>query len=290
MRAVAVGRFDGVHVGHQALLAAGRRFAQARGLRLMAFTFPPYRPALLPLAAREKLLRALADEVYVCPWEDVRHLDAEAFLRDVVVDQLDGVGLIVGHDHRFGAGRGGDLALVRRLSGPLGLEVVPVPPVHHGGSPVSARRIRALVQRGAVADAAVLLGRPVMLFGDPVRGAGLAHRLGYPTVNLALWPGTVAPAPGVYAAHAYRDRHAHRALFYIGDRPTFPGLGASAEVHFLDAPPAGSGSVEVHLWSRLRPDRAFPSSEALVEQMGQDRREAEALLTARMPETPVLLG
>jgi len=290
-RAVAVGRFDGVHRGHQFLLGEARRLAP--DLPLTTYTFPPRGPSLLTLDAKERLLRNHADEVLVVPWERIQDLSPEEFLRDELVDRLGATGVTVGPDHRFGRGRTGDLSLLRRLAGPLGLSVHVIEPLRLEGAPVSAGRVRELVVAGDVETAATLLGRSAWLVGEPTAGMKLARKLGYPTVNLDLAPELVRPRPGVYAAWVHWPQGGGKALFYIGERPTFPGLPPSAEVHLFlpPLPPLGEvrGPVEVHLIRFLRPDERFADERALVQQIGLDRARGEEIL-ARMAAPARLLG
>ncbi|MCR4391571.1 MAG: hypothetical protein NUV94_02040 [Candidatus Acetothermia bacterium] len=290
-RLVAVGRFDGVHLGHQALFAEGRRLAQERGLILTAYTFPPRGPSLLTLAAKERLLGALADEVTVVRWEQVQDLAPDVFLREELVERLGARGVVLGPDHRFGRGRAGDVGLLRRLSGELGLSVHVVEPLEVDGGAVSSARIRDLLRCGEVAAAARLLGRPPCVVGQPVPGVALARRIGFPTVNLDLAPELLRPREGVYAAWAHWPGGDGGALFYIGKRPTFPGLPPSAEVHLL-VPPAGEvpGPVEVHLLRFLRGDERFSDPEALTRRIARDRQEAETVVRATRPPTPLLVG
>ncbi len=234
---------------------------------------------MLTLDAKVRLLRSQADEVVVVPWERVQHLDAGDFLRDELVGRLGACAVVVGPDHRFGRDRAGDLTTLHRLAGPLGLSVYAVEPFRVGGAAVSAARIRELIAIGDVAAAAPLLGRPAWLVGEPTTGMGLARRLGYPTVNLDLAPNLVRPRPGVYAGWAQWSLGEGKALFYIGERPTFPGLPPSAEVHLL-TPPQGEvrGPVEVHLIHFLRPDQRFADEQHLIQQIARDRVQGEGIL------------
>lgn len=286
-RVVAVGRFDGVHRGHQFLLAEARRLAG--GLPVAAYTFPPQGPSLLTLAAKERLLREHADEVVVARWEDIRGLEAEEFVRIELARRLEARAVVVGPDHRFGRGRGGDVTTLRRVGGGLDLAVYVVDPLRLGGDVVSAASIRDLIARGDVTEAASLLGRPAWLVGAPVRGARIARRLGYPTVNLDLAPELVRPRAGVYAAWAQWRTGEGRALFYLGARPTFPDLPPSAEIHLL-TPPAGpvEDPVELHLMRFLRPDQRFTDERALAQQIARDREEGAAILGHTAPPSRLL--
>lgn len=288
MRVIAVGRFDGVHLGHRHLLSQARALAQARGCALLAYTFPPDPPALLPLAVKVRLLRELVDEVEVVPLAQVRDLGAEEFLRQEIRERLGGCVLVMGPDHRFGRAREAGPEQARALGKKLGLEVWVVEPFQLDGEVVSARLVRELIARGAVERAARLLGRPPLLVGRIVSGAGLARQLGFPTLNLALDPVLVRPADGVYVAWAFWPGGQAPGLFYQGRRPTFPGLPASAEVHLFSPPPPGLEELEVQLLAWLRPDQAFSSPQDLVRQIERDVAQAHQLLDECAPPRPLL--
>lgn len=287
-RVVAVGRFDGVHCGHQHLLREAHRCAE--GLPVVAYTFPPRGPSLLTLRAKEHLLRRYADEVVVRPWESIQGLSPEAFLREELVEGLRAAVVVVGPDHRFGRERTGSLDTLYRFGPSHGVAVHAVDPLERGGQIVSAGRIRDLIAQGDVDEAALLLGRPAWVAGTPTPGVKLARRLGYPTVNLNLYPELVLPLAGVYVAWVQWNSGEGKALFYIGDRPTFPELPPSAEVHLLVSPDgAVQGPVEVHLVGFIRPDLRFSGQEALVQQIGRDRALGEGMLEGT-PSPSRLLG
>ncbi len=290
-RVVAVGRFDGVHLGHQHLLSFGKDLASRRGWSFLAYTFPPESPALLPLSLKLHLLRQFADEVEVVDWERVRDLSPEEFLGKEVVGRLEGRAVVMGKDHRFGRGRAGSPELARTLGDELGLEVHVVPPFLLGGEIVSSRKIRELIRAGEVERAGRLLGRPPVLFGREVKGAGLARTLGFPTINLELDPVLIRPKDGVYLAWAFWPGGGGPGLFYHGKRPTFPDLPPSAELHLLSPPPASLPELlEIHLLRFLRPDISFPSPEALAERIRLDVEEARRILDSLAPPRPLSPG
>jgi len=293
---VTVGTFDGVHLGHQAVLRRVRELGRERGLDPVAYTFPiPPRLAgargevdlLLPFEVKRTLLLREVDRVEAASFEDLRDLSAEGFVESVLVRRLDARGVVVGEGFRFGRGREGDLPLLRRLGLGGGLEVVAVPPVLAGGEPVSSTRIRSLLRAGDIEAATALLGRLPFLLGEVVAGDGIGRTLGFPTANLALDSSVLWPADGVYLAHAFWNSRASPGLLYLGTRPTLGGAARRCEVHLLDDPARDLVGVvlEVQILSRVRVDRRFSSVEALREQMGRDAGEARARL-ARMERRP----
>lgn len=287
-RVVAVGRFDGVHLGHQHLLSFARGLALKRGWSLLAYTFPPEPPALLPLPAKVRLLKRFAHEVKVVAWEEVRDLSPGEFLQKEVAGRLSGRAMVMGADHRFGRDRAGDPELAKRLGRELGLEVYVIPPFRVGGEVVSASKIRELLSRGEVERAREFLGRPPSLFGRGIKGVGLARTLGFPTINLEIDPILVRPQDGVYVAWAFWPGGDAPALFYQGTRPTFPNLPPSAEVHLLSPPPSTLPEVlEVHLLRFLRADTRFPSAEALAQRIKEDLEEARKILALVSPPDPI---
>ena len=284
-RIIAVGKFDGVHLGHRVLLKEGKAWAREKGVRFTVFTFPLKNEALLPLSARVKLLEGYADEVLVSDLARLRGLSAREFLELLRRDY--GLrGLIMGPGHRFGKGREGTPDYARAWGERAGVEVRVLRPFLCQGKPVSARHIRDHLRRGEVREARLLLGRYPVLLGGRTPGAGLGRALGYPTVNLELPPEQLRPRRGVYLAWAFWAGGGGPGLFYLGDRPTFPQLPPAAEVHLFEAPrPEPGGTVEVHLMEFLREDRRFPTEEALVEQIGRDvARGRELLGTLPAPE------
>lgn len=288
-RVLAVGRFDGVHLGHQHLLSFAKKVSTERGWSFLVYTFPPEFPALLTLPAKVRVLQAFADEVEVADWERIRELSAEEFLKEEVVKRLRGRVLVMGPDHRFGKNRSGDPLLAQKIGKDLGLEVYVLPPFSLGGEIVSSSRIRELVSLGEVEKAREFLGRPPVLFGHPQKGAGLAKTLGFPTINLALDPVLIRPRDGVYLAWAFWPEGGGPGLFYHGKRPTFPDLPPSAELHLLCEPPASlPEALEVHLLRFIRPDMRFSSPEALVEQVKKDINETHRALAQIVPPRPIL--
>lgn len=266
-RAVAIGTFDGVHLGHRRVLDA----AIASGSTPTVVTFDPHpRKAfgqdvelLSTLARRLELLEeAGISDVLVLRFDaefaqTTAEEFAERYLRAIGTEVV-----AAGSAFRFGHERKGDLDLLRRL----GFDVRPVPFVDG----VSSSAIRALVKSGEVDRAARMLGRPAEVDGVVVRGEARGERLGYPTANLELEPDLLVPAYGIYAGSA----HGHRAAISIGVNPHYGGEELKVEPFLLDYEgDLYSERLVVELWRRLRDERAFESEEELVAQIARDVEE-----------------
>jgi riboflavin kinase/FMN adenylyltransferase len=286
--AVTVGNFDGVHRGHQALVAAAREAAVGQALVL---TFDPHPvrvlapgrsvPPIMSDRQREEALAAVGvDLLAVLAFDrEVAGLSAERFVQEVLVDGLHARCVVVGEGFRFGRGRQGDVELLRRLGSELGFRAVAVDPVLHEGLPVSSTRIREALGRGDVALAAALLGRPHVLAGEVARGDARGRTLGFPTANLSAVEG-LTPANGVYACHATLASGAVvPAAVNVGVRPTFDGLQRRIEAHLIGFEGDLYGTrLIVGFVERLRGERPFPGRDALVAQLHDDVAAARLAL------------
>jgi riboflavin kinase/FMN adenylyltransferase len=273
-RAVAVGTFDGVHRGHRRVVDALR----ATGLRSTVLTFEPHPRLVLgydvqlltPLERRLELLQeAGPDEILVIEFtSELSRREPEEF----VADYLTAIGtqvVVAGEDFRFGAGRRGDVELLRRC----GLEVRAVPLLEG----VSSSRIRELVTGGDLRGAAELLGRPFEVEGLVVAGDQRGGTLGFPTANLAPEPHLLIPAYGIYVGEALGTR----AAVSIGINPHYGGSERRIEAFLLDFEGDLYGErMRLELWQKLRDERAFGSEEELIAQIADDVAAARA---ARRP-------
>ena len=263
-RAVAVGTFDGVHLGHRRVIEA----AQAADLRSTVVTFDPHPRTLLGnrvelLCTLERRLELIAelgvDDVLVLRFdEELVALPAEEFAEQVL--RAIGAEIVAAGDgFRFGHGRNGDLTLLERL----GFDVRRVPLV--GG--VSSSHIRKLLAAGEVASAARLLGRPPEVEGTVVLGDQRGGALGFPTANLAVSPDLLVPAYGIYAGAAFGGR----AAISIGTRPHYGGTERRIEAYLLDFEGDLYGSrLVIELWEWLREEAAFGSEAELVAAIAED--------------------
>lgn len=298
---VAIGTFDGVHLGHQALLAEARRAVRGQA-QSVALTFYPHParvlapakapPLIMPLERRLALLADTGMDVTVVqPFtREFSTLSADEFIRDVLVRDLGASSVVVGPDFRFGRGRAGDVQLLETLGRELSLSVSVIAPVTVGtpadGQRCSSTRIRQLVEAGDVRAARWLLGRPFELEGPVVQGAARGRDIGFPTANVV--PDTeLRPAVGIYAARAVSiDGRAtgttHPAAVSIGRNPTFEAQGApvTVEAHLLDfAGDLYGRRLRLELWERLRDEQKFESVEALVAQIAADVARVRELMS-----------
>jgi riboflavin kinase / FMN adenylyltransferase len=291
--AVTIGNFDGVHLGHQALVAAAVERARAGGGVVVVLTFDPHparvvspdrAPAALSTPAqKEELLAGLGvDRLAVLPFDArVAGLDPEAFARQVLVGTLGARHVVVGETFRFGRRRAGDARGLAVLGERLGFDVRAIPPVVAEGEPISSSRVRDALARGDVRSARVLLGRPYFVDAVVVRGDGRGRAIGVPTANLEP-ENEVLPAPGVYAARCLvPGRRWSGAAVNLGHRPTFGGGPTTLEAHLLDFEGDIYGvRVRLEFLGRVRGEQRFEGAEALVARIRQDVAEARALLSA----------
>jgi riboflavin kinase / FMN adenylyltransferase len=281
-----LGTFDGVHLGHQAVLRETVRWARDTGRIPAVVTFdthprnvlsgsPPR--LLMPLEERLALLGLAGIEAtLLLPFTlELAATPPEDFTRDILARRVGVRGLVLGHDAAFGRNREGNATFLRRIGPFLGMEVREVPPVALGGDPVSSSRIRTLVEKGDVAEAARMLGRSVGLVGQVVRGLGRGKSLGFPTANLALLHG-VRPPEGVWAGRTSIDGRSRLAVISIGSSPTFgQTLPVAVEVHVLDFEGDLVGRrLQVEVLRRIRDQKRFPSPAELVKAISEDVQSA----------------
>lgn len=291
-----LGVFDGMHRGHQVVLRATCRAAAEAGAEAVVITFDPHPEAVLrgatpPLAcdAAEKVARIAAagvSFVVIQPFD--RHFSeqtAEAFVERLRRGR-ELAGLVMSAESAFGHDRAGTAATLRRLATDEGWRLVEVATLERAGSRVSSGRIRELVERGRLAEAAHLLGRRYAVRGEVVHGNARGRELGFPTANLAFPAAVALPPNGIYAVRAswggedpLQPEHAADGVASLGVRPTFGGGNRLLEVHLLDFDGDLYGQkLRVEFVRRQRGEKRFSSAAALVEQMKRDRQRARHVL------------
>lgn len=285
---VTIGVFDGVHRGHQALVAEAVDEAVDGGGKVLALTFDPnpvevVRPEVAPtrlcsLDRRVELLSGLGvSRVEVLRFDEaMAAMSAQDFTQKILKDRFDVHRVVIGSGFRFGNRAQGTAETLREA----GLTVVEVGLITDG-QPVSSTRIRAAVAEGDVDAAADMLGRPHELEGIVVRGLGRGRDLGFPTANLEHDPRAAVPADGVYAGRAILGGVDHPAAISIGTNPTFEAQERTVEAYLLDFDADLYGQqVRLTFQQRLRATQAFDSVDALVTQMHADVAAAREVLGA----------
>ena len=296
--AVTIGAYDGVHLGHRALLRELSGLAAAKGLSTVVVTFDRHpaavvRPKSAPrqLTDLEQKLELLADcgidRTLVIAFDRERaNESAQDFVKEVLVKTLGARLVVVGEDFHFGRGRKGNVALLTSLGQDYGFEVIGAHLTGDANEPVSSTRIRTLVAAGDVVGAAKLLGRPHEVRGIVVHGDGRGGpELGFPTANMMIADDIALPADGIYAGYFARpDGRVYPAAISVGRRPTFYEPGTAAvlvEAYLLHFEGDLYGELSrVSFVARLRDEEQFDSVDALIAQMHQDAAEAERVLSA----------
>jgi riboflavin kinase / FMN adenylyltransferase len=288
--ALAIGNFDGVHRGHQAVLGEAIRIARREGRRSGAVVFDPHpreffapnQPFfyLTPLPVKLELLEALGlDQIFVIPFDQaLASLSAEEFATDVIAGGFGASHVVVGHDFSYGKGRTGTTEELAALGRKLGFGVDVVSPVGAEGAVFSSSSIREHLRKGEVREAADELGYWWRACGRVSQGAGRGKRLGFPTLNFPLAPGQDV-RHGIYAMRVHHNGGRSHAAGYVGVRPTFGEDQPVLEAYLLDfAGDLYGKEVEAEFIAFLRPDQTFNTPGALAEQMRKDTEQARAVL------------
>jgi riboflavin kinase/FMN adenylyltransferase len=290
--AIALGNFDGVHLGHQAVIASARAIADERGISLGAAVFEPhprrfFKPDLPPfrLQSRPQRARALGEagvrEVFEIGFDAALSQSSDReFAERILRDLLGATHVSVGADFRFGKGRMGDAASLARLGDEFGFSVDAVEPVSKGAEKISSTAIREAIAAGEMDKAAAMLGRPWAVDGEVLRGFQRGRDFGYPTANLALGD-YVRPRLGIYAARVdLGDGVLLPGVASVGVNPTVGALPEPVlETHLFDFSGDLYGrTIEVELIAFLRDEAKFDDIEALKRQMKQDVIDARNAL------------
>ncbi len=302
---VAIGNFDGVHRGHQAVLAQATRLASEQGLTPVVLTFDPHpsvvlgrgvQVALTTLPRKLELLCRQSSELQVVvePFTlDLAKTEPADFALRLLVQSLDARAVLVGENFRFGRGRAGDFALLAELGAEHGFQACSAALERDSTGPISSTRVRSALQDGDLAEVERLLGRPHSLNGVVVPGQGRGRTIDVPTANLDGIREALPPH-GVYAVLVDRQQaggfvRLAAGVANFGLRPTL-GAGPSFEVHLFDTAVDLYGQeLRVHLLGRLREERKFSGLPELRAQIARDIEAARGLVAARKPD-PTALG
>jgi len=287
----AIGVFDGVHLGHQAVISTSARQAKAAGGTPVVVTFDPHPAKVLRPSEAPHLLTATQHKIALIRDLGVAHLlvvpfdlqfaatPPEEFVRELVGQSRPLRQICVGHEWSFGRNRAGNLALLQKLGAEHQFDVIGIKPVAVDSVVVSSTAIRSAVEKGDFATAAKMLGREYTILGTVKRGVQLGRKLGFPTANLSAHSEQFPPN-GVYAAEAKLDGAIFRGVANLGYRPTVETAKPERllELHFFDLKREIYGEdVEVRFVRFLRPEQKFPNVDALVAQIGRDVEVARLL-------------
>jgi riboflavin kinase / FMN adenylyltransferase len=288
---LAIGVFDGVHRGHQAVISTSADHAKAANGTPVAVTFDPHPEKVLRPQSAPHLLSATQHKIELIRALGVRHLlvinfdkqfaatEPEDFVQQLAEYSRPLREICVGHEWSFGKNRRGNLDLLKKLGAEFNFEVVGVPPIKTNDEVVSSTAIRQAIERGDFARAAAMLGREYTILGTVVRGDDLGKKIGFPTANLSAH-NEQFPPNGVYAAEARIDGELHRGVANLGVRPTVTSGKSERvlEIHLFDFNRSIYGqNLEVRFVKFLRPERKFENVDALVAQIRRDVDQAREL-------------
>jgi riboflavin kinase/FMN adenylyltransferase len=294
---VAIGTFDGVHIGHQAIIRQAVEDARAHARPALIFTFDRHPAELLAperapgyLTTPDQRIRLMsefgADALVIARFDrSLSERTPDSFVQEILKAHLGAEAIVVGTNFCFGRGRAGDIAYLERVQTTFDFVLHALEPVLVEGIPASSTRIRERLRAGDIAGAERILGHPYLLEGTVIEGQKLGRQLGYPTANLALRIPQVVPADGIYAVRAYlQDGQQVDGACSIGNRPTIEGAGRSIETYLFDFDADLYGQrMDLRFVQYLRGEQKFDSLEALIAQMRQDVDEARRVLAQTGP-------
>ncbi len=288
---VALGCFDGVHIGHRAVIGEARSIADELSLPLCVFTFtkPPKSffsstpiPRVCATQDKHALLRSLGVDIIVSvePSKEIFSMTAEAFIKDILLSNLRASHIVCGFNYTFGAGGMGDTALLRRICEQNGSSVSVCPQQKVGNITVSSSLIRDAVSDGNMSLAAKYLGRPFSLSAQVVGGQHLARKLGFPTINMIPDKELVLPKNGVYVTSVSFDGEQRYGITNVGMRPTVDTHVLCAETHLFDFDgDLYDKRITVKFLEFIRKETKFPSVEEMAKQVRKDIETAKKYLS-----------
>ena len=290
--AVTFGVFDGIHIGHQAVISTLLGRASADNLMSVLVGFYPHPlaflapercpPILTPLSKRVDLLQQFdIDEIVMLDFNaEIAAMSPERFVERVLLEKCRAKHVVVGYACQFGKDRAGNAERLVELSETYGFDVSIVGPAEAAGGPVHSTRIREALAGGDLQRSSELLGRPYSLVGDVVHGDGRGREIGFPTANIET-DGQVYPPNGVYAIRAKLEERWLDGVLNIGRRPTFGGTSIQVEVHLFGFDEMIYGeSVEIVFVEKIRDEQKFPNPEALIHQIQRDIAAATEILAS----------
>ncbi len=289
---LAVGTFDGIHLGHQAVINKAREISKGVNLPVGVYTFNPHpleilKPALAPksiISSRQKIellshfnLDYYLEQTFTI---DYARIDYRSFVSDFLIDKFKIAHLVVGEDFHLGNKGKGDLANLKKVGSRLGFDVTGLRNIKKDISRISSTLIRNLIKNGEVDKVIDYLGRYYRLDGKVIRGKGRGHKMGIPTANLKLDADYVLPSGGVYACYVIYKGKKYQGIVNFGNNPTFAGTKLSIEVHILDFDYEDiyNEKISIDLVEHIRKEMTFNSPKQLIEQIEKDILYTQSLL------------
>lgn len=290
---VALGCFDGVHIGHQTVIRRAVNIAKELSVKSAVWTFDesprnfftPYAsPVITDREEKRKLMRALEIDVFVSvPFDtETGSLSPKDFFEKILVGKLRAVHIVCGFNYSFGKGGVGKTDLLKELCDERGIGLTVIESVDTDGSPISSSRIREAIEAGNIEEAQKYLGRPFSINTIVIDGQKLARRLGFPTVNQVFERGILVPRHGVYITRVTIDSKKHYGITNVGIRPTVGGKILCAETHILDFSGNLYGKkLRVEFLYFMRPETAFSSVDELSQKVHEDIAAAKAIISQK---------
>ncbi|MBR5295308.1 MAG: bifunctional riboflavin kinase/FAD synthetase [Clostridia bacterium] len=284
---VALGNFDGIHLGHQKIIEACVEEGKKDGLISLVWSFRRHPEHIMKgnfssgniisNKDKERILKKMGvSHLILEDFERVRDFSPQVFCEEILLRKLSAKKVFCGFNFRFGKGGEGDAAYLKEYLEPRGVQVFTEDPVCYGGQPISSTKIRGFLNEGKVEEAGSFLGRPYSICFPVLQGKRLGRRIGFPTLNQAFPEEYVTPKKGVYAVRVIFDEKEYFGVCNVGSRPTVDQDDRIiAETHLFDFSGELYGKeVRVEFYKFLRPETRFSSLEELKTQIGKDREEA----------------
>ena len=272
-----LGKFDGLHRGHQTLIRRVREKAGELGAAALALSFNPSRDFLLSSDEKHWMLDEMGMDGHIeIPFvPEILSMEAEDFVRNILVDRLHACHIVAGEDFRFGHNRRGDTKLLEKLGETLGFGVDILPKLMEGDMRISSTRIRGHLAAGEMEEAEKLLGYPYFITGEILHGRRIGRTIGFPTANILPEKGKVLPPMGVYFVRSEIDGRELSGIANLGTKPTVDGSFVGIETHLFGLEKELYGQRQkVGLLHFHRPEQKFPDLDTLCRRIGKDREEA----------------
>jgi len=292
-RAVALGNFDGVHLGHQQLLKVVTEASRSQNLCPSVYTFLNHprkhqgETTLKEITSLQKKAELFAGqgikELILSPFNnEIKNMEPRDFIQKILMDQLKSKLIVVGFDYRFGKKAGANSTMLREMGKEMGFDVKVIEPYNYQGEKVSSSKIRGLIEEGEVSLMERYLGRYYSIRGPVIRGKGLGATLGYPTANIKIDSNQILPKSGVYATYSRVDEKIYQSVTSVGHQPKFNDRSAEVESFFMNYDGnLYSRTVETIFVKFLRGQIPFENTTALSQQIEKDAKEAKLHLHSR---------